>query len=111
MKILIIKLGAAGDVLRTSGCIKPLSEKYPESELCWLVDEKNKFILKDNPDIIKIFTVKKSDSAETLYNKLKVFNFDLIINLEESLKTSKLATELKGKKLGFVYRDFKILPT
>ena len=36
--ILIIKLGAAGDVIRTTPIIKPLREKFPFSKIYWLTN-------------------------------------------------------------------------
>jgi len=39
-KILIIKLAAIGDVLRTTPVLSALKKKYPQSHLTWLSEEK-----------------------------------------------------------------------
>ena len=35
-RILIIKLGAIGDVIRTTPLLTPLRDKYPNSEITWM---------------------------------------------------------------------------
>lgn len=74
MKILVIKLGAIGDVLRTTSILKGLKEKY-KAEIHWLVYERAYDILKDNDLIDKILIFNK-DNIEDEY--------DLLINLEDN---------------------------
>ena len=47
-KILIVKLGAMGDVLRTTFILEGLKEKYKNSTIDWLVDKKNVDVLVGN---------------------------------------------------------------
>ena len=56
--ILIIKLGAIGDVLRTTSILQGLKDKY-ESKISWLTSAISYDILKDNGVIDKIY--KKND--------------------------------------------------
>src|SRR5580658_8338803 len=55
-RILIIKLGAIGDVLRTTPLLPFLKERYPESHITWLVDAVAVPLLADNPRIDRILT-------------------------------------------------------
>jgi len=45
-KILIIKLGAMGDVIRTTPLIPLIRKKYPNSQITWLVGEQSKELAK-----------------------------------------------------------------
>jgi heptosyltransferase-2 len=101
MKILLIKLGARGDVLRTTGILPALKDKYPDSQVWWLADETSLPILERNPDIRKIITNR---------NCLKDQKFDLVINLEESSDAARLASDIGGEKFGFLYNG-GIYPT
>ena len=53
-KILIIKLGALGDVVRTIPILSAIKEKYPNSEIYWLTKKDSVEILENNPNINKI---------------------------------------------------------
>jgi len=96
---LIIKLGAIGDVLRTTSILQGLKEKYPKANISWLTKENAHDLLKNNPFIHKIYTKKP----------LK--RFDLIINLDEDHEACKLATELSDNIIGFYLKENKVTPT
>lgn len=107
MKILVIKTGALGDVVRTSFIAQALKEKYNKynPEIYWLTQKKAKNFFLNNPYISRI------GDLESKY-KLKKVNFDLIINLEESEELCKFASSLTTRKIiGFVWKNNKILST
>lgn len=96
-KILIIKLGAMGDVLRTTFILEGLKEKYNNVKIDWLVDKRNTDVLTGNPYIDNIVS-----------NDAKVFDFltsnkyDYIINLDLSPESLSFATLSFGsKKIGY----------
>jgi heptosyltransferase-2 len=96
-KILIIKLGAMGDVLRTTFLLKGLKEKYRKSKISWIVSAKNAAVLENNPYIDEIILNDGKTSAFLLGSF-----FDITINLDlapESLALAKLANT--AKTLGF----------
>ena len=93
MKILIIKLAAIGDVLRTTSILKGLNEKYPQSEIFWLTAKESYDILKNNGYIDKILVTDKETNSS-----LKE-EFELIISLDDNFEAIKLASSLKKKKL------------
>ena len=65
MKILIIKLGAIGDVIRTTSILPGLREKYKDCKIDWLTKKEPYDILKNNTLIDKIYVI------DELKNKLK----------------------------------------
>ncbi|MCM8764415.1 MAG: glycosyltransferase family 9 protein [Candidatus Omnitrophica bacterium] len=75
-KILIIKLGALGDVLRTTSLCEPLKLLYPASMLFWITENNAAAILKGNRFVDRIIS-KESASGFVSY-----FKFDLLINLD-----------------------------
>lgn len=94
MKISIIKLGAAGDVVRTT----TLLHLFKNDSVDWITSKENAILLKDNPFISRLI---KSDVLETT----KFDNYDLVINLEDNLESANIVSRLKYKDLFGCYLD------
>jgi heptosyltransferase-2 len=107
-RILIIKLGAMGDVLRTTFLLWGLKELYPKSTISWIVDNNNAAVLEHNTFINNIITNDKN----TFRFLINTF-FDIVINLDlafESLSLTKLSN--KAKVIGFTLDDNRnIIPS
>ena len=91
MRTLIIKFGAAGDVLRTTSILNVL-----QGEMHFLISDDNAILLKDSPKIEKC--VAWADAYS-----LRGFRYDLVINLEDSREASHLLDEIKYKDLFGAY--------
>lgn len=107
MNILIIKIGALGDVVRTTFIAQALKEKYRKEKpkIFWITHKNATPLFINNPYIHSI--IKEEDRTKLI----KTF-FDIVINLEESEELCKFASSLSYKKIiGFIYKDGKILPT
>lgn len=98
MRILIIKLGAAGDVVRTTAILPGLKEKYPKAKIEWLTDRPMVELLDGNPYLKGVFFMgDKSGFAKNHY--------DLVINFDEDFGVCLLASQLKTKRLIGTYVD------
>lgn len=98
-KILVIKLEAPGDVLRTTCILPPLKEKYPNSHIAWIAREDSHELFKNNPYIDCLLFPSFSS-----YLKLKLERYNLILSLDSSFLGSQIATLSQGEeKLGFGY--------
>ena len=107
MEILIIKLGAIGDVLRTTCILKPLKHKFKNTNITWLTKSNALPLLIKNPYINK--TLKYNQANIKL---LKTKKFNLIINLDEEFEACSLATNLKGHTIGYYLdKNRNIVPT
>lgn len=96
-KILIIKLDAIGDVLRTTTILPPLKIKYEDSHISWCT-RKESIELLHNEFIDEIIAFEDDGVLRLLNEK-----FDLIINLDSSKRSSALASLAKGAiRKGFV---------
>ncbi len=92
-RILIIKLGAMGDVLRTTFLLQGLKEIYPESFISWIVSGKNAEVLEGNKLLNEII-INNEKTSEYLINNY----FNIVINLDlapESLALAKLSNKQK----------------
>lgn len=96
-RILIIKLAAIGDVLRTTPLLSGLKRAYPQSHITWIVDKEAYPLLKDIPLIDRLLTFD--------YNSLfplEMEKFDLVIGLEKEPRGAALASKVRAQeKKGF----------
>lgn len=91
MKSLIIKLGAAGDVVRTTTLLNILN-----GDIHWLTNNHNRIFLDGNPQIQKCISW---NDAATLKNS----EYDLVINLEDSPDPARLLNEIMYRELYGAY--------
>ena len=91
MKILIIKLGATGDVVRTTTLLNVLN-----GEIHWLTSDNTLILLDSIKQITKCIPWSKAD---VLRNE----DYDFVINLEDSLDIAQLLREIKYKELFGAY--------
>ncbi|NUO08777.1 MAG: glycosyltransferase family 9 protein [Candidatus Brocadia sp.] len=96
-RILIIKLAAIGDVLRTTPILPVLKEKYPQAYITWITDTSSLSVLEENPYIDRLLTANYENAL-----RLQVEKFDILICLDKDTVASSLASLVKAdQKLGF----------
>lgn len=97
-RILIIKLGALGDVIRTTPLLVRLRKEYPDSHITWITQY---------PEILP---ESKVDKVMTLnYNTVLFVNnsiFDIAINLDKDPEACfLLKSSNAGRKFGFSWSE------
>jgi len=98
-KIIIIKLGALGDVLRTTCILEGLHKKYPAPSISWLTAKSALCLLENNPLIENVFSIEDSVSAELLRE-----SYDLVISLDDEADACNLAAHLTTRQFFGAYR-------
>jgi len=106
-KILIIKLDALGDVVRTTSILPPIKIKYPNSQITWIT-KKNASILLEKIDLIDRTLSIENNYLEFILNE----NFDLCICLDsDPLSASILNLAKCSEKRGFITNEYgKAIP-
>ncbi|GAB1429939.1 hypothetical protein MASR2M18_07720 [Ignavibacteria bacterium] len=99
--ILIIKLGAAGDIIRTTPLLRRIETEYPGSPVWWLTYTPDVL-----PDTVKAFTPTAANFAI-----LSAMNFAAVINLDKDLEACAVAKQLNATKfIGFTLLNGKPAP-
>jgi ADP-heptose:LPS heptosyltransferase len=99
LKILIIKLGAIGDVIRTTPLLRKLKENHPDAKIYWLTFTPN---ILSKEWVNKILEV----NVENI-EFIKQIEFDWIINLDKDPLAISLTKGLKSKKKsGFIIDEW-----
>ena len=56
-KFLIVKMSAMGDIVHTLPALRSLREKYPGAFIAWVVEDRFKDLLHNNPDLDEVIAV------------------------------------------------------
>lgn len=108
-KILIVKLDAIGDVLRTTCIIPKIKERFPFAYITWITMPESIELLLSNPDIDEVW---EYNDTETIC-RLRIQKWDYVYSLDNSHSGASLSTIVKaGHKAGFTLsEDGKVTPT
>ena len=99
MQILIIKLGAIGDVIRTTSIISGLKSKYKDAKIDWVTKKESFDVLRNNNFISKLYLI--GPDLKELKNK----NYDLIVSLDDDEEACRLASSIKSEKITGAFLD------
>ena len=92
MKILIIKLGAIGDVIRTTSILPGLNSKYKNCKIDWVTKKESFDVLKNNNLVNEMYLI---DNDKKIKNK----KYDLVVCLDDDLDACRLASGINSKKI------------
>ena len=107
-KILIIRLSSLGDILLTTPVIRALSKKYPDSQIDYVVRKQYSSSLRYNPLISSLYLYEK-EKVKNIKDQIRKMKYDLVIDLQNNLRSRVLASGLKTKVKRFKKPTFKKL--
>ena len=107
-KIIIIKLDAIGDVLRTTSILHAIKGKYPKSHISWLTKIASKDIFKNNQLVDNLLFFEDHD----LFSRLSTEVFDLLLNPDTSPSSAAIAATANTKEhRGYILNHLgKVIP-
>jgi len=97
MRIALIKLGALGDVVRTTSLVPGLKRLEPEMELTWITDPAAVPLVGYHEDIRFVHTPEEPGAWRELA-------YDWVISLDDSRVACHLASGLRSTQLSGAYR-------
>lgn len=104
-KIVIVKLGALGDVMRTTPVLFALRRRFPRAHITWVTKKNAKEMLETTPRINRLVYVDDNDNGGTL--RLMAEEFDELHCYDKEDAAIGLATLIKAKKkYGFHLNSF-----
>src|SRR3989338_3544741 len=98
MDILIIKLGAIGDVIRTTSILLGLKKKYKDCRIEWATKKSAFDVLNNNNLIDKIYLI---DDLKGKLNK----KYGLVISLDDDFEACELASTVDSEKIIGAYLE------
>jgi heptosyltransferase-2 len=106
-RVLVIKLDALGDVLRTTCILPALREKYPRAQVTWITMPEATSLLQNNPYVDRIVPYGTDALA-----MIGVERFDSVFCLDTAPRSAALGSLAQGKeKRGFgADREGRVYP-
>lgn len=101
-RILIIKLGAIGDVIRTTPLLHFFQREYKNFEIWWLTY---------SPEVLPSVVDKKLDFTLENIITIQGIDFDWVINLDKDIHACSLMNSIQAeRKSGYALREGKPFP-
>lgn len=98
VRILIIKLGALGDVVRSTAILSGLKRKYSECEIDWVTSESAFSLVNGLEDLANVYVIKSFPHNQ---------KYDWVISLDDEQEACKLASNTNTLRLSGACWDEK----
>ena len=109
-RILVVRLGAMGDVIHALPAVVTLKRNFPSSRITWVIDPKWAVLLEGNPyvDEVLSFDRRQWSSIYKLWGVLRRSDFDLAVDLQGLVKSAVIAAAAAATRPGG--RDWQQAP-
>ena len=103
-RILVVRLGAMGDILHTLPAVASLKRSFPRSRLTWLVEKRWAALLEGNLFVDRVALLDRESASTVLHSwrALRSENYDLAVDFQGLLKSAVAAAASRaGRIIGF----------
>ena len=92
-RILVVRLGAMGDVLHALPAVASLKRSMPKARLSWVIDPKWAPLIESNPDVDETMRFDRRDwsSVRALWSWLRREPFDVAVDFQGLIKSALIA--------------------
>ena len=100
-RILVVRLGAMGDVIHALPAVSALARTFPSAEIVWAIDPKWAVLLEGNPHVHRIvpFNRRNWASVRQTIQGLRSTPFDFAVDFQGLIKSALLATAARPEKI------------
>jgi len=107
-KILIIRLSSMGDILLTTPLIRSIKRQNPEVQIDFVIKEEFIELVKNNPNLTDIHVYsKQSFEKQILINTLISNNYEIVIDLQNNIRSKEITKQLHCQTFLFKKNDVK----
>ena len=100
-RILVVRLGAMGDIIHALPAVASLKHSFPGSRLTWIVEPKWAPLLEDNPFIDRIVLLRRDSLAGLLesWRALRAERYDLAVDFQGLIKSAVVASAARPNRI------------
>lgn len=106
-RILIVRLGAMGDIIHTLPAVASVKQSFPQSHVAWAVEERWLPLLEGNPFIDEVIGVRKRTISNmlALRHRLRARRFQTAIDFQGLIKSALTASFAKPERIYGYHRS------
>src|SRR5689334_22979944 len=100
-RILVVRLGAMGDILHALPAVASLKHSFPKARLTWIVEPHWAPLLDQNPFIDRVVLLRR-DSLRALrasWRELRAEDYDCAVDFQGLLKSALVASAARPQKI------------
>jgi len=100
-RILVVRLGAMGDIIATLPAVASLKHSIPHSKITWVVEPKWSALLEANPyvDSVLLFDRRTLAGLRQAWTDLRSARFDLGVDFQGLIKSALVATMARPERI------------
>lgn len=100
-KILVVRLGAMGDVIHALPAVASLKHSFPGSHLTWLIEAQWAPLIEQNPYIDRIAIFERGNPSAWLrsWRKLRSEQFDFAVDFQGLMKSAAAASMARPERI------------
>jgi len=100
-RILVVRLGAMGDVIHTLPAVASLKHSFPSSRLTWLIEPQWAPLLEGNPyvDCVVLFERGNPGAWMRTWRKLRAARFDFAVDFQGLVKSALAASMARPDRM------------
>jgi heptosyltransferase-1 len=109
-RILVVRLGAMGDIIHALPAVASLKQSFPGSRLTWMVEPKWAPLLEDNPFIDRIVLLRRDTLAglRESWRSLRAERYDFAVDFQGLIKSSMAAAAARPSRIfGFHHTQLR----
>jgi len=100
-RILVIRLGAFGDVIHALPAVASLKHSIPHSKITWIIEPRWRVLLQDNPyvDSVILFDRGTLGGLRTAWRQLRNPGFDFVVDFQGLIKSGLVASVARAERI------------
>ena len=107
-RILVVRFSSLGDVLLATPLVRSIKEQYPHIKIDFCILDSLVQTIQHNPYINNIILYSKEEqNLPSLQKKLTEANYDIILDLQNNLRSRQLLTPFRSKVKKFKKHDLE----
>jgi heptosyltransferase-1 len=100
-RILVVRLGAMGDIVHALPAVASLKQGFPGSHLTWVIEPQWAALIEGNPFVDRVILLRRRDASGLLASlrELRSATFDFAVDFQGLLKSAVVAAAARPERI------------